>query len=150
MNPPKAKVGLQDTIVYGLPLTSQQATAVLQVQDLLLRPAVQGVENVFTSATRSGLVRRVVLTSSVAAVVGDHLEGGPGHMYDENDWNKTASDTFLPYHRYHIYSGLQGAVSALLHEVMTLSTGARYYQRDGLMSWRWSKTSGRCVAFAPQ
>ena len=65
------------------------------------------------------------MTSSVAAVVGDHYERGPSHVYTEgnpylqvhpmlycsvcilwtqylsccaDDWNQTASETHLPYH----------------------------------------------------
>ena len=40
----------------------------------LTEPAVNGVRNVFGAAVRSGTVRRVVLTSSVAAVFGDAFD----------------------------------------------------------------------------
>lgn len=44
-------------------------------------------------------MKRVVMTSSVGAVVGDHWERGAHHVYTEDDWNQTATETFLPYHR---------------------------------------------------
>lgn len=48
---------------------------------------------------RCSSVKRVVLTSSVAAVVGDHAERGRGHVYTEDDWNTTCADTNLTYHQ---------------------------------------------------
>ncbi len=42
-------------------------------------------------------MRRVVLTSSVAAVYGNPHERGKGHVFTEEDWNCTASETVLPY-----------------------------------------------------
>ncbi len=67
--------------------------------ELVIRPAVAGVENVLAAASRAGGVRRVVMTSSVAAVVGDHWERGRDHVFTEADWNLTATETRLPYHR---------------------------------------------------
>jgi len=67
--------------------------------ELVIGPAVAGVENVLAAASRAGGVRRVVMTSSVAAVVGDHCERGRGHVFTEADWNLTATETRLPYHR---------------------------------------------------
>lgn len=70
-----------------------------QEVELVIGPAVAGVENVLAAASRAGGVRRVVMTSSVAAVVGDHCERGRGHVFTEADWNLTATETRLPYHR---------------------------------------------------
>ncbi len=33
-----------------------------------------------------------------AAVVGVHSERGAGHAFTEDDWDLSASETFLPYH----------------------------------------------------
>lgn len=66
---------------------------------MVIRPAVSGVENVLRAVNSEPSVERVVLTSSVAAVVGDHWERGREHVYTEADWNQTATQTFLPYHR---------------------------------------------------
>lgn len=40
----------------------------------------------------------MVLTSSVAAIVGSTTERGPDHVFTEDDWNLTSSDESLPYH----------------------------------------------------
>lgn len=65
----------------------------------IITPAVEGVRNVLGSATRVGGVRRIVMTSSVAAVVGDNFERGPDHVFTEDDWDLLATDDFLQYHR---------------------------------------------------
>ena len=70
-----------------------------QEVDLVIRPAVAGVENVLAAVARAVSVKRVVMTSSVAAVVGDHWERGRHHVFTEADWNLTATETHLPYHR---------------------------------------------------
>ncbi len=51
--------------------------------------AVQGTRNVLESARRAGTVKRVVLTSSIAAVAGD--DAPPHHVFTEADWNRTAT-----------------------------------------------------------
>ena len=71
----------------------------MQELETVIGPAVSGVENVLMAVNKTPLVQRVVLTSSVAAVVGDHWEKGRDHVYTEADWNQTATQTFLPYHR---------------------------------------------------
>ena len=71
-----------------------------QEEEYLLRPAVRGVENVLNAASAAGSVERVVMTSSVGAVVGDHWERGRDHVFTEADWNQSATSTFLPYHRW--------------------------------------------------
>lgn len=48
---------------------------------------------------RCSSVERVVLTSSVAAVVGDQAERGKGYVYTEDDWNTTCTDLNLTYHQ---------------------------------------------------
>ena len=65
----------------------------------MIRPAVAGVESVLAAVAKAGAVRRVVMTSSVAAVVGDHWERGRHHVFTEADWNLTATEAHLPYHR---------------------------------------------------
>ena len=72
----------------------------MQELETVIRPAVSGVENLLKAVNKTPSVQRVVLTSSVAAVVGDHWERGRDHVYTETDWNQTATQTFLPYHRH--------------------------------------------------
>ena len=71
----------------------------VQEYETVIRPAVSGVENVLRAVDESPSVERVVMTSSVGAVVGHHWERGRDHVYTEADWNQTATETFLPYHR---------------------------------------------------
>ncbi len=60
----------------------------------LVDPAVQGTTNVLEACARSGSVRRVVVTSSMAAVT-DAPE--PDHVLTERDWNEQSSLTRNPY-----------------------------------------------------
>lgn len=71
----------------------------MQEDKLVVDPAVEGVVNVLESVDRTPTVKRVVLTSSVTAVVGDHGERGPDHIFTEADWNLTSRSDYLPYHR---------------------------------------------------
>ena len=59
----------------------------------LIRPAVEGTARVLEAAAQAG-VRRVVLTSSVAAVV-DLTRGD--RLFDEGDWCDPAQPTATPY-----------------------------------------------------
>lgn len=61
----------------------------------LVDPAVRGTENVLASAANSGTVRRVVLTSSMAAVT-DEPEGE--RVLDEADWNTKSTLQRNPYY----------------------------------------------------
>jgi nucleoside-diphosphate-sugar epimerase len=65
----------------------------------LIRPAVEGTRNVLTAAGATPSVRRIVLTSSVAAVMGDAREGAdqPGRRVDESCWNNVSTESYDPY-----------------------------------------------------
>lgn len=62
-------------------------------QAQLIDPAVNGTKNVFSSIIKSkDTIRRVVLTSSVAAVKGKHPNPPKeGTAYSEEDWNDTST-----------------------------------------------------------
>ncbi len=63
---------------------------VLDVEDPqrdLLDPAVKGTLSVFESAVRAGGVKRIVLTSSFAAISGGTRDGS----WSEADWNNTST-----------------------------------------------------------
>lgn len=68
-------------------------------REKLVRPAVEGTRNVLTAAGATPSVRRVVLTSSVAAVMGDAREGAdhPDRRVDESCWNNVSSERYDPY-----------------------------------------------------
>ena len=55
----------------------------------IIEPAVEGTLNVLRAAARAGSVRRVVLTSSTAAVHG--FEAPSGAHLTERDWNDTST-----------------------------------------------------------
>jgi nucleoside-diphosphate-sugar epimerase len=62
---------------------------VTDVQKDLLDPAINGTTGILKSIKKSApSVKRVVITSSFAAIVNDTLpNGGAGHVYSEQDWN---------------------------------------------------------------
>jgi len=67
--------------------------------EALVRPAVEGTRNVLEAANRTPGVRRVVLTSSVAAIHGDNIDAGniPDHQLNESYWNDSSSLDHNPY-----------------------------------------------------
>ncbi|TGN20196.1 SDR family oxidoreductase [Leptospira idonii] len=68
-------------------------------QKELIEPAVNGTKNVLEAVNESPSVKRVVLTSSVAAVMGDNIDAkdSPGNRLNEESWNVTSSLTHQPY-----------------------------------------------------
>ncbi|MFC1407269.1 MULTISPECIES: NAD-dependent epimerase/dehydratase family protein [Streptacidiphilus] len=65
----------------------------------LVDPAVRGTHNVLEAANQVESVERVVLTSSVAAMLGDAADilGLPGQIVTEESWNTTSSLAREPY-----------------------------------------------------
>ncbi|TVQ87041.1 MAG: NAD-dependent epimerase/dehydratase family protein [Bacteroidetes bacterium] len=65
----------------------------------LLDPALLGTRNVLNAATRSGTVKKVVLTSSVAAVFGDNIDMAEQGLneFTEQHFNTTSSAKHQPY-----------------------------------------------------
>lgn len=59
----------------------------------LIEPAQQGTRNVLEQATATASVRRVVVTSSCAAIYGDNadLQAAPGGVFTEEVWNTSSS-----------------------------------------------------------
>lgn len=65
----------------------------------LIEPAVAGTQNVLNSVNNTPSVKRVVLTSSVAAIYGDSIDikkTKKGVFTDEN-WNKSSREDHQPY-----------------------------------------------------
>jgi len=65
----------------------------------LIDPAVKGTANVLEQANKTASVKRVVVTSSCAAIYNDAIDtvNAPGKKLTESMWNKTASLTYQPY-----------------------------------------------------
>lgn len=65
----------------------------------IIEPAVNGTQNVLESVNRTASVKRVVVTSSIAATYGDAIEinDAPNHAFDESCWNNTSNQTHQPY-----------------------------------------------------
>jgi nucleoside-diphosphate-sugar epimerase len=74
-------------------------THVTDPQTQLVDPAVNGTNNVLQTANDCDSVKRVVLTSSMAAIYADNVEiaGYPGGVLTEDIWNTTASLKHQPY-----------------------------------------------------
>jgi dihydroflavonol-4-reductase len=68
-------------------------------QKELIDPALNGTRNVLEEATRCDSVRRVVVTSSAAAIYTDAAEcaDSPNGILTEDVWNTTASLDYQPY-----------------------------------------------------
>ncbi len=65
----------------------------------LIEPAVLGTRNVLEEANRTTTVKRVVLTSSCAAIYGDNidLKKAPNGVFTEEIWNTTSSERHQAY-----------------------------------------------------
>lgn len=74
-------------------------TGIKNPEEELIRPAREGTRNVLESAKRNPTVKRVVLTSSVAAIYGDNADIAltPGGVFTEKEWNTTSSAEHHPY-----------------------------------------------------
>lgn len=74
-------------------IASPYAVNVEDPQRDLLDPAVEGTLNVLRSCLKAGTVKRVVLTSSFAAI----MKLDTDRIFDEDDWNEDANLDFAPY-----------------------------------------------------
>ena len=70
----------------------------MQALEQLIKPTVYGVENVLLSALGIETMEKVVLTSSMTAVLWN-LDAARDYIYSEADWCEIATDTYLPYNR---------------------------------------------------
>ncbi|TDQ67367.1 nucleoside-diphosphate-sugar epimerase [Maritalea mobilis] len=84
----EAMAGCEVVMHTASPFTSN----ITDPQRDLVDPAVKGTRNVLQSANRTDSVKRVVVTSSCAAIYGDAVDvsRSPGHVLTEEDWNTTS------------------------------------------------------------
>ncbi|KEH31180.1 putative anthocyanidin reductase ((2R,3R)-flavan-3-ol-forming) [Medicago truncatula] len=79
-----------DAPISGCELVFQLATPVnfasQDPENDMIKPAIKGVLNVLKACVRAKEVKRVILTSSAAAVTINELEG-TGHVMDETNWS---------------------------------------------------------------
>jgi len=68
-------------------------------QKELITPALEGTSNVLYTANKTQSVKRIVLTSSIAAVFGDAIDirNTPNGIFTENEWNTTSNLNHAPY-----------------------------------------------------
>ena len=77
-----------------LHMASMVRLAAADPQREIVDPAVQGTRNVLEAVRRAGTVERVVVTSSVAAVVDETF---PDRLHTEAHWNESATLAESPY-----------------------------------------------------
>ena len=65
----------------------------------IIEPAVLGTENVLNSVNQTASVKRVVLTSSIAATYGDAVDilSTQDGIFTEEHWNTSSSESHQPY-----------------------------------------------------
>ncbi|MEM9417747.1 MAG: aldehyde reductase [Planctomycetota bacterium] len=75
------------------------AISVDDPQKDLVDPALLGTRNVLEQAKQTPSVKRVVVTSSVAAIMGDNIDvkNTPDGKFTEEQWNTTSSVQYNPY-----------------------------------------------------
>jgi len=74
-------------------------TGIKNPEEELIKPAKEGTRNVLQAANKTPSVKRVVVTSSVAAIYGDNMDikMAPGGIFTEREWNVTSSAEHQPY-----------------------------------------------------
>jgi nucleoside-diphosphate-sugar epimerase len=95
--------GSYDEAMKGCELVFHTASPFINTvkdpQKDLVDPALIGTKNVLASVNRTESVKRVVLTSSCAAIIGDarDCEGYPNGVATEAQWNTTSTIYHQPY-----------------------------------------------------
>lgn len=90
-----AFAGLLEGCTYVQHVASPYVLDVTDPQRDLVDPAVQGTTAMLEACLATPGIRRVVLTSSMAAIMDEPIEG---HVYSEADWNTASSLTRNPYY----------------------------------------------------
>ena len=93
LNRPGSFDAVMDSVEHVIHAASPYVVSVDDPQRDLVDPALNGTRSVLEAATKSGSVRRIVVTSSFAAVT-DEPEG----HFDESKWNESSSLARNPYY----------------------------------------------------
>ncbi len=94
LDDPVACVGACDGADYVIHCASPYTLSAKDPVKDLVEPAVNGAVNFLHAAHASGTVKRVVMTSSMAAITEHPVTG---HVFTEADWNTASSVTHNPY-----------------------------------------------------
>ena len=69
-------------------------------ENMLMKPAVEGTTNVLKGCTEAGTVKRLVITSSCAAIGYPMKKDYPANStFDESNWSDLNSEGFHPYRK---------------------------------------------------
>ena len=68
-------------------------------QKTLIDPALNGTKNILETANKTDTVERVILTSSIVAIMGDAIDARsiPGETFTEDIWNTSSNLSHQPY-----------------------------------------------------
>ena len=68
-------------------------------KEVLVEPALEGTRNILETANNTKTVERLVLTSSIVAIMGDAIDAKniPGGVFTEDVWNTTSNLDHQPY-----------------------------------------------------
>lgn len=81
---------------YVLHMASPFFTKFTDADKDLVEPAIKGTEEVLNAATKTSSVKRVIVTSSIASLMGD-AQDVVGKTVDETFWNTTSNKTHQAY-----------------------------------------------------
>jgi nucleoside-diphosphate-sugar epimerase len=97
--------GSYDVAMQGCELVMHTASPFIisgftDANEALVRPALEGTRNVLAAVNRTPSVKRVVLTSSVAAIHSDNIDAQnvPNQTFTEEYWNTRSSLEHQPYY----------------------------------------------------
>lgn len=126
----------------------------------LVDPAVNGTRNILNEATKSGTVKRVVLTSSCAAIYNDasDTEKAPGKKLTEEIWNTGSNLSYNPYS----YSKTKAELAAweiagsqtkwtlvVMNPCMVMGPGTKYHESSESFSMIKRLGGGKSASGCP-
>jgi nucleoside-diphosphate-sugar epimerase len=83
---------VQGSVSYVMHIASPFTFDIKDNEKDLLLPALEGTKNILQAASTQKSIKRVIITSSFAAVVDVNKGLRPGYTYTEKDWNPATWD----------------------------------------------------------